>query len=421
MSDGTFRPAGVTPWSSYNTPRIWAMVAREDDPESWRQVAALGSLAGLLKDQRSRLEAAKQKLIDAWPPERNRAARAFVDELDELLLTMQANKDIADSNAGALGQIIEALRQAKEKIAPLYRSYLDKSDDWVPGWWDHAEDELDEQARQHMREAEEWVAYPGNAITAPAIYEFQPDQTRTRPADESDRDRSGDRPAVGIGAADSIAVPHDPPPPVPGQELAGPAAPVVTPPAGPSLAEVITPGPGGPANPAPNVPVGPTAAAGSPQLPGLVIGAGASQGLTGAPIGGGAGRGPAGAPLSGGVGRSFTGGAAQRGFPAGGVIGNGVAGRGPAGPVKPTPPSWLPPASGQTPRAGAGAAGGRSVGSPAVPMSGGHRPGADDRDTEITFDADNRWLAEQGVAPVIEPSRKTYRHDPGPGVIGWHR
>src|SRR5690349_18050643 len=98
MSDGTFRPSGVTAWSSYNTPRIWAMVEREDDPESWRQVAALGSMAGLLRDQRSRLEAAKQKLIDAWPPERNKAARAFVDEMDELLLTMQANKDIADSN-----------------------------------------------------------------------------------------------------------------------------------------------------------------------------------------------------------------------------------------------------------------------------------------------------------------------------------
>ncbi|WP_433725413.1 hypothetical protein ACQP2Y_06290 [Actinoplanes sp. CA-051413] len=417
MSDGTFRPSGVTAWSSYNTPRIWAMVEREDDPESWRQVAALGSMAGLLKDQRSRLEAAKQKLIDAWPPERNKAARAFVDEMDGLLFTMQANKDIADSNAGALGQILEALRQAKEKIAPLYQSYLDKSDDWVPGWWDHAEEELDEQARQHMREAEEWVAHPGNAITAPAIYEFQPDETRTRPDDES----GGDRPAVGAGAADSIAVPHDPPPPVPGQESAGPTAPGTTLPAGPSLAEAITPAP---ANPAPSVVAPATAAAGGSQLPGLVIGGGASQGLTGTPLGGGgAGRGLTGTPLGGGgAGRGPTGtplgGAAQRGLPPGAVIGNGVPGRGPtgpAGPVKPTPPSWLPPASGQAPRAGTGAAG-----SSALPMSGSHHPDADDRDTEITLDVDSRWVTSQGVAPVIEPSRKTYRHDPGPGVIGWH-
>jgi hypothetical protein len=401
MSDGTFWPSGVTSWSSYNTPRIWAMVEREDDPESWRQVAALSSMAGLLKDQRSRLEAAKQKLTDAWPPERNKAARAFVDEMDELLFTMQANKDIADSNAGALGQILEALRQAKEKIAPLYQSYLDKSDDWVPGWWDHAEDELDEQARQHMREAEQWVAHPGNAITAPAIYEFQPDETRIRPGEGSVGDGPAGRPAVGVGAADSIAVPHDPPPPVPSQEPAGPTAPGVTPSAGPSLAEVITSAPGVPTNPAPNVVASSTGASGGSQLPGLVIGGGASRALTGAPLGG----------------------AAQRGLPVGTVIGNGVAGRGPAGPagpVKPTPPSWIPPASGQAPRAGAGAAGGRSVGSPAMPMSGGHRPSGDDRDTEITFDADSRWVTSQGVAPVIEPSRKTYRHDPGPGVIGWH-
>ncbi|MEU8609030.1 hypothetical protein AB0C29_13610 [Actinoplanes sp. NPDC048791] len=403
MSDGTFRPSGVTAWSSYNTPRIWAMVAREDDPESWRQVAALGSMAGLLKDQRSRLEAAKQKLIEAWPPERNRAARAFVDEMDELLFTMQANKDIADANAGALGQIIEALRQAKEKIAPLYRSYLDKSDDWVPGWWDHAEEELDEQARRHMREAEEWVAHPGNAITAPAIYEFQPDETRTRPGDESGGDRPDGRPAAGVGAADRIAVPHDPPPPVPGQEPSGPTAPGTTLPAGPSLAEAITPAP---VNPAPSVVAPSTTAAGGSQLPGLVIGGGAGRGLTGTPVGGGTGRVPTGTPL---------GGAAQRGLPPGAVIGNSVAGRSPAGPVKPPPPSWLPPA----PQAGAAATGAHSRGSPAMPMSGGHLPDADDRDMEIALDADSRWGTSQGVAPVIEPSRKTYRHDPGPGVIGW--
>ncbi|RSM51831.1 hypothetical protein DMB66_41100, partial [Actinoplanes sp. ATCC 53533] len=160
MSDGTFLPSGKTAWSAYNTPRIWAMVENEDDPESWRQVAALGSMAGLLNDQRKRLELAKEALIEAWPPGKNKAAAAFVDMIDDLLFNMAENKTIADSNAGALGQVLEALRQAKVKVEPLYRSYLEKNDDWVPGWWDNAEDELDEKAREQMRYAENIVAQP---------------------------------------------------------------------------------------------------------------------------------------------------------------------------------------------------------------------------------------------------------------------
>ncbi len=411
MSDGTFRPSGATPWSSYNTPRIWAMVEGEDDPEAWRQVAALSSLAGLLKDQRSRLEAAKQKLLDAWPPEKNKAARAFVDEMDELLLTMQVNKDIADKNASALGQILEALRQAKGKVAPLYQSYLDKSDDWVPGWWDHAEDELDEKARQHMREAEQLVAHPDNAITAPAIYEFQPDETRTRSGDGSGGDGATGRSGAGlggsIGVASNIAVPHDPPPESPRQESAGPPVSAPGGPAGPSLAEVITPTPSAAASLTPNVVAPPPGAPGGPQPPGLIIGNGSFPG--GVP-GRGITRSKGGPnPFGGGV---------QRGLLPGAVIGNGSQVQGGVASVKPTPPSWLPQGAGQ-PARGASGTGRRSPASSAAPMGPGRRPADGESEREIRFDPDNPWAAAEGVAPVIEPSRKRYRHDPGPGVIGW--
>ncbi|MFI7541627.1 hypothetical protein [Actinoplanes sp. NPDC049599] len=408
MSDGTFRPSGATPWSSYNTPRIWAMVEGEDDPEAWRQVAALGSMAGLLKDQRSRLEAAKQKLIDAWPPEKNKAARAFVNEMDELLFTMQVNKDIADSNASSLGQILDALRRAKDQIAPLYQAYLDKSDDWVPGWWDHAEDELDEKARQHMREAERLVADPGNAITAPSIYEFQPDESRTRPSDGSGSDGPPGRPVTGIGgsvgASGGLAVPHDPPPPLPRQESSNPVqgAGGVQ---GPGLAEVISPSPIAPSSTPPSALAPATGNPGGLAQPGLVIGGGVPGGLPG--------RGAVGSR------GGFTpfGGGPQRGLPSGAVIGS-SPGRGTAGPVKPTPPPWLPQGPAPAPRGGP-KAGGRPAGPLAMPIGAGRPPARDKRGEAMSTDPDNPWVTEVGVAPIIEPSRKQYRHDPGPGVIGW--
>lgn len=409
MSDGTFVPSGVTPWSSYNTPRIWAMVENEDDPESWRQVAALGSMAGLLNDQRKRLELAKEALIEAWPPGKSMAATVFVDMIDDLLVNMSENKSIAESNAGALGQVLEALRQAKVKIEPLYRSYLEKSDDWVPGWWDHAEDELDDQARQHMREAEQLVAHPDNAITAPSIYEFQPDEVRSRSADGPGADgptgQEGSGLGGSIGAVGNIAVPHEPPPPLSRQDSPSPIASGRGESPGPSLAEVIAPAPGAPANPPPSVvsPINPSP--GSPPQPGLIIG--------GRPLDGSPGRSVAGSrgsikPFGGGV---------QRGLPSGAVIGNGPLGRGSARSAKPATPSWLPQASGQAARGGGGAHR-AAAGAAPIPAATGRSPGRDDQRTGVSFEPDNPWATAQGVAPVIEPSRKRYRHDPGPGVIG---
>ena len=391
MSDGTFLPRGATPWSAYNTPRIWAMVANEDDPESWRQVAALGSLAGLLKDQRARLELAKQQLIDAWPPERNKASAAFVELIDNLLLTMRKNKEIADANAGALSQILEALRRAKRDVQPLYQQYLQKSDDWVPGWWDNAEDELDEQARARMRDAEDVIAHPDNAIRSPGLYEFAPGTLVSEPIRTGDGSgRGGTVSAPGAGAADGFPVPHDPPPVLPGADAlpsspGGPAA-ALQPGAiagGPDLAGVITPVSGSVPT---ATPVAPPAPVGSPiaqPVPGLVIGGGL--------------------PVSGG--RAGRGGVAPPGLP--GPVRDG---RGGLPTAKPVPPSWLPPAPG---------AQGRSGGPSVLPSAGGRRP-QEDREHGPTFDPDSLWVTAEGVPPVIEPSRRRHRHDPGPGVIGWH-
>ncbi|RSM40450.1 hypothetical protein DMB66_57190 [Actinoplanes sp. ATCC 53533] len=383
------------------------MVENEDDPESWRQVAALGSMAGLLNDQRKRLELAKEALIEAWPPGKNKAAAAFVDMIDDLLFNMAENKTIADSNAGALGQVLEALRQAKVKVEPLYRSYLEKNDDWVPGWWDNAEDELDEKAREQMRYAENIVAQPDNAITAPDVYEFQPRTYIDKLMDGPDGDGFDTQAtpfstgATG-GAGSGISVPHDPPPPLPGADSTGSGGgrlPLATDPtpgsAGPSLAGVISPSPSLPppiASPVASPPV--SGSAFVPTTPGLIIG-----------------------PESTG-GRSSVGGG-QRGLP-GSVIGGGVPGRGGAPSAKPAAPSWLP--TGQTGARGAGSRTGTGTSMQNSMMPASQAPGSRRRSGEggqhLAFDPDNPWATEQGVAPVIEPSRAQYRHDPGPGVIG---
>ncbi len=120
MSDPVLSSSWCTAWGSYNTPRLWAMVKDEDDPEAWRQVSAWGEISGAMKDQRSLLLKAREALVAAWPPEQNDSSAAFVAEVDKLIGRMDAAKTEADDTATGLANILEALLQDKRNIEPLW-------------------------------------------------------------------------------------------------------------------------------------------------------------------------------------------------------------------------------------------------------------------------------------------------------------
>ncbi len=398
-------PGWCTNWQAFNTPRLWAMVADEDNAESWKQIAALGAMADTLKDQRNRLIAARDALVQAWPPEKNPGAQAFLRRMNTLLANMADTKAKADENAVQLGQMVDSLRLAKAKIGPLYQQYLDKRDDLVPNWWDNAEDELDEQARQHMIDTEQAVAPRAERITSPAPYTL--DLEGYVDNGESGMPASVGSPhhgsAFGSPSASgaSVSVPHEPPPPLPGHDPILPTIPTPGGSSGPGLAGISPIPPGT----LPEVPPGPMPASSLPSRPlepGLIIGRGGGSW----PVGGGG----------------------SRGMPTWPIVGP-PAGRGLNSGAKPATPSWLPTGSSQpgTPGApgqpGRGNSGrptskGHLVGGPGV--HGGNPQHRDNDGQDCQFDADNPWATAIGVTPVIEPSTRQPRHDPGPGVIGRH-
>ena len=257
MSEPVLTSSWCTAWGSYNTPRLWAMVKDEDDPEAWRQVAAWGAISGAVKDQRSLLLKAREALVAAWPPEQNKSSEAFVREVDELIGRMDAARSEADDTSTGLANILEALRQAKNNIRPLWEQYKEKSDDLVPAWWDNAEDELDKQAQAHMSTAEQIVQDNVTRLRVPDPYALEPADPHFQPAPLTD-DGGGSPGAAGVGGSAggragggvTVPVPHDPVPPLPGQEPTvpsgadsggGPASAGAGVGSGPGLAGVINP------------------------------------------------------------------------------------------------------------------------------------------------------------------------------------
>jgi hypothetical protein len=395
-------PGWCTNWEAFNTPRIWAMVADEDNAESWRQIAALGAMADTVKDQRNRLLGAREALVAAWPPGANPGAQALVTHVDTLLANMADTKAKADDNAAHLGHVLETLRRAKAKIEPLYQQYLDKSDDLIPNWWDNAEDGLDKQARLHMIDAERDVATHAEKIVSPAPYRL----VMGNPHDKNEREfpqsettsRSASAPAAMASAGGAaIDVPHEPPPPLPGRDATLPAGPASS---GPDLAGISPVAPGNSANVPPVSPQIPATPA-VPSQPGFVIGGGGAF-----------------SPMSrGGPPRSTV-----------NTFGGSPVGRGAYAGAKPATPAWLPVGTGQTGllgsmgRPGQGAAGkpgpsGQMVTGTGVPGQRGKRQGTGK--SAMEFDPDDPWATAEGVSPVIEPSLHEPLHDPGPGVIGW--
>ncbi|MFD0520017.1 hypothetical protein [Paractinoplanes durhamensis] len=181
-----------TNWGAFNTPRLWSMVAGEDDGPGRAQVSAWRTLAGSVRSQRAALLTARADLVAAWPPEENESAAAFVTELDDLIKRLDTASIDADTTASGLDNILNALQTAKTSIEPLWEQYRDKSDDLTPRWWDGAEDEIDEKARAAMITAERAVEDAVTQLKVPEKYEL---------TIEGERKAIVDQGRVGAGAA----------------------------------------------------------------------------------------------------------------------------------------------------------------------------------------------------------------------------
>lgn len=402
-----------TNWSAYDVPRLWEMVAGEDSGEAWAQVSVWWRLSQALHEQRRRLGAVRDALVDAWPPEHSEASRRFVEILDGLTGSMSQAGYAAGSTAYGLAGILRALAEAKAQLGPLYEQWRARSADLVPGWLDGAEEELNEQARQVMARAELEVAEFTELLKP--LPEFELDLRRS--AHDPDQ-RAGQHISYAQpNPANVPPVPHSPPPPLPGVEPLLPDGPVLAgAPPSPVAPGRVDPGQAG----VPVVAGGAGSGGGSWLVttprgrvlsPGGVIGPPATTPARGVPGSTAPPPAAAGAPARGGVATSGTGRAVPGlvtpgGMPPGGALG----GQGRAG---------------QSPRAP------RS--SPTLPVGGGFRT-ADGHRISVSGlnprhghparrqppDPNDPWAVDTGVPAVITPDPPR-PHDPGPGVIGIDR
>ncbi|MBV1855290.1 hypothetical protein [Catellatospora tritici] len=260
--------AVCTFWGAFDVPRMWDSVRTEDDPLAWKQAQGWESLGQLLAEHHDRLVRMRNSLIDVWDPERSPAADEFFSFLDRLILAMRENAYAAVGTARGLDGVLSALKTAKEQVAPLKEQWDSVTSDWLPEWWDHAAEKLNDQARQAMTDAEVAVADHRRRIIVPQIYDYH--EAQSGPEKEVDEGDGGDK-GQRTGGPTPVRVSRPSgPPPVPGYDPVTPG--------GPDLEALPPPVPAVPGSPVSVLPVPP----GNPYAPGggayVLPGPGVGQG-----------------------------------------------------------------------------------------------------------------------------------------------
>ncbi|MEV8507945.1 hypothetical protein AB0368_24425 [Actinoplanes sp. NPDC051475] len=408
-------------WDAYNLPAIWSMLKQENACTGADRVLSWDGLAHDVRTQHRRLLDASESLAAVWSPDKNASARIFLERMNVLAESMAHTLTRAEDTRAGLRGILEALSEAQAAVQPWVEVRQEVSDDLIPRWADHAEDEYDDKARQAMRKAEAAIADHSTQIQPPELYDpgrrrggsDQPiggDGTGTDGHGTGSSDGSGSHASAGSVRATpiSVPVPHDPPVEtrIPGS---GGELPLGT---GPSTADSrgtgidlagVLPAPSTVPAPVAGPGIPPVAAApgglGGGALPGSVIGGGGLFGvtpgmgtggaLTPVPLGGGAPRGRQAVPV-------------RTAMPSGTVLG-------------------APSTGARSPSAarGGGVGGRGTAGQPLAQTAPGQRGRRSDAVSEsIDGKADQAWDVLHGVEPVIAPDTRPARHDPGPGVIG---
>ncbi|SCL27493.1 hypothetical protein GA0070616_3510 [Micromonospora nigra] len=431
---------------------MWACLEGQETENQWRQVAGWRKICDLAGTHLSRLKEYRRGLADAWPPDTNEAARAYIRELDELIEQVQQTHDAAASNYTALSAAVQAISASRAKLREIFDQYAAKRQQKL-AWEETAADPKavagSRTSQPPVTDADlERLNVQARGIMYGLSGELQQAQVMLRQPPTSPRqfDRAPEF-SEPYGAASIPVIPPIVPVPLP--TVASPSATgpkssrhvpaSLTPAVGPVLGGAnpgLAPAPTHPGLPSPPPP-GPTTppAIGVPPSPPIGTGGRPSS----------SGPGPLGRPTVGDANNpSHRGTNVSRAMPPGGLIG-GLPGTGLGQPASGGPqPRRVNPIGGVIGGGGAGTAptggagsrpgGGRSFpGAQAIPPIGGFpgstgvglnsgRPLRPERrdDEPRTWDPDHPWETNQGVDPVVRPPKDDGPIDPGP-AIGFNR
>lgn len=114
----------VTKWFAYDVPGMWRAIENQQGDDHWRLVSGWRRTAELTGAHLRRLQTYRTKLAEAWSPERNAAAAAYVGRLDFLVQNVQTTYEVAVANYTTFATAVGALTAARQELKPIHDKYV---------------------------------------------------------------------------------------------------------------------------------------------------------------------------------------------------------------------------------------------------------------------------------------------------------
>jgi hypothetical protein len=102
---------------------MWAMLSSHDSAPHYQALDGWRRSYELVLMHRTQVEKYKEKLITAWPPERNKAARSYVERLDHLIDSLTETYEASIANHTAYSSALVAVDDIKRKMDALQQEH----------------------------------------------------------------------------------------------------------------------------------------------------------------------------------------------------------------------------------------------------------------------------------------------------------
>ncbi len=115
---------GGTNWFAYDVRSMWSVISGQEADSHWDLVAGWRRSYELTGEHLGRMKTYRQNLAQAWPPEKNAAAAAYIAQLDEMIGNLQETYDAAAANYSTFATAIGAISTARYELKAIYDEYI---------------------------------------------------------------------------------------------------------------------------------------------------------------------------------------------------------------------------------------------------------------------------------------------------------
>ncbi|MEU4162208.1 hypothetical protein [Actinoplanes sp. NPDC026670] len=125
MAEDPYGGVSGTSWAGMSVEAIWELLKDHNSGPHREMGGAWQRSAILLENHLHQVRSYRDRLADAWPPEKSKAAYAYLERLEQLIASLEETRLAADTNKRALVSAIDAVDESKEKLARIQKEYAE--------------------------------------------------------------------------------------------------------------------------------------------------------------------------------------------------------------------------------------------------------------------------------------------------------